>query len=482
MLLSKSKYLCGLQCPLLLWVEFNDKKRIPSVGDSTQFRFDQGHLIGEYAKKLFPYGLNIPTSPFMANIKLTKKLLKQEKVLFEPGFMVDNLYSRADFLVPVNGKWDIIEVKSGTSVKDINIHDIAFQKYCYIKSGLKIRKCFLMFVNNEYVRNGDINVNELFVKQDISSEVDEAYIGIEKRIEKMFKIISSKEPLKILGLNCNSPYECSLKSECWDFLEDGNVFELCMGGKKSFELFNSGVLKIKDIPDNFELTVKQQIQKECSLSGKPHISPLEIKDFLKTLNYPLYFLDFETIATAVPLFDGVRPYQPVPFQFSLHVVQKDGSKKHFSFLSDGKSDPRKKFVSSLKKVLGSKGSIVVYNKSFESGILKALGLFFPEENKWVENVILRIVDLIIPFRNFSFYDNVQKGSASLKKVLPAVTGKDYNKLEIADGMTASLDFLRIIQGNVPDKEKEKIRKNLEKYCGLDTEGMVWIVDELKKRI
>jgi len=477
MLLSKSKYLCGLQCPLLLWVGFNDKKRIPSIDASTLFRFDQGHLLGEYAKKLFPYGLNIPTSPFMANVKLTKKLLKQGKVLFEPGFMAGNIYSRADILVPVKDEWDIIEVKSTTSVKDINIHDVAFQKHCYIKSGLKIRKCFLMFVNNEYVRDGDINVNELFVKQDISSEVDEALVGIEGRIEKMFGIISSKEPSKILGLNCNSPYECPLRDECWDFLEDGNVFELCMGGKKSFELFNSGVLKIRDIPDSFRLNAKQQIQKECSLSGKPHISSEEIKCFLKTLHYPVYFLDFETIATAVPLFNGVRPYQPVPFQFSLHVVGKNGSKEHFSFLSDGKGDPRPKFISSLKKVLGSKGSIVVYNKSFEIGVLR--GLFFQKEKKWVEDVVLRIVDLIVLFRNFSFYDSAQKGSASLKKVLPAVTGKNYNKLEIADGMTASLEFLRIMQGDVSDKDKEKLRKNLEKYCCLDTEGMVWIVDGLK---
>jgi hypothetical protein len=199
------------------------------------------------------------------------------------------------------------------------------------------------------------------------------------------------------------------------------------------------------------------------------------------LQYPLYYLDFETFNTAIPLFDGTRPYQQIPFQFSLHVVEKENAiAKHYSFLADGNDDPRHEFVASLKRVLGNSGSIVVYSQGFEKGVLSRLATFLPNHNKWVESLNDRIIDLLAPFRSFHYYDSKQKGSASIKNVLPVLTGTNYDHLDISDGMDASLAFLDVISNNVAEKEEIKIRKDLEKYCALDTEGMIWIVDKLKE--
>ena len=213
---------------------------------------------------------------------------------------------------------------------------------------------------------------------------------------------------------------------------------------------------------------KQGIQHACEQKNEVYIHQEGLKHFLNTLKGTLYYLDFETFSTAVPLLDGTKPYQQIPFQFSLHV-----NGEHHEFLGD-KLDCRLEFLKELKKVLGSTGTIVTYNQSFEIGRLRELGAAFPEYKDWVESVVVRIVDLIVPFRQFHYYNPKQKGSCGLKKVLPAITGKDYSHLEINDGGTASLSYLNMIYNNGPD-----VRNNLLKYCELDTEGMVWIVDELR---
>jgi len=480
-LLSKSKYLQGIQCPRLLWISVNDKQRLPEVGESQQKLFDEGHIVGEFAKKLFPEGKNIPTEDFMGNLNQTKKLLSENKPIFEPAFMVDRLYSRADILEPTKDGWNIIEVKSSTEVKDINIQDIAFQKYVYEKAGLKINKCFLLHINNQYIRQGEINPEELFTKEDISINVVEEIKLIPERVKLFLEVIDGKEPTIKISDSCNKPYECPLKDGCWSFLpKENSVFDLYRGGKRSWELFEKNILAIKDIPVSFELGDKQQIQLECEKTGKVHINNTAIKEFLKTLKYPLYFLDFETYSTAIPLYNGLKPYQQIPFQFSVHKVDEKGKKTHFSFISSGKKDPRKKFINAIKRKLGIKGSIVVYNQSFEQARLKEIGEFFPLEKPIVDKLIERMVDLLIPFRNFEYYDRKQEGSASIKYVLPALSDMTYKGMEIENGGQASLRYAYITHAKKTEKgEIKKVREDLEKYCGLDTEAMIVVMDRLK---
>ena len=195
-LLSKSKYMTGLQCPRLIWIQFHEPAKIPEIDPVTQYIFDQGHMVGELAQRLFPDGIDIPTDNFMDNIRQTGQLLEQRKPLFEAGILADGLYSRIDILNPVNeDEWDIVEVKSSTSVKEINLHDVSFQKLCCEKAGLKIRNCNLAYINNQYVKNGEIDPNELFIVEDISTQVEEASEGLEERIQSMLDVISvSKVP------------------------------------------------------------------------------------------------------------------------------------------------------------------------------------------------------------------------------------------------------------------------------------------------
>jgi hypothetical protein len=473
-LLSKSKYLIGLQCPKYFWTSIHRKDKLPEVDEETQYLFDQGHIVGGLAKKLFPDGIDIPDEDFTSNLNKSTELLKLKKTLFEVAICTDYLYSRADILVPVGDEWDIVEVKSSTKVKDVNIHDLSFQKFVYEKSGLKIRKCFLMHINNQFVKNGEINPEEFFTKVDVTKEVNDIE-SVKERIDAMLALMKSDVCPDIkIGTQCADPYACPLADECWGFLPSASVFDLYRGGKKSFELFEDGVQAIIDIPDDYKLSDKQGIQHKCEKDGSIHIDKEGIKAFLDTLKGKLYYLDFETYNTAVPLFDGVKPYQQIPFQWSLHV-----DSEHFEFLASGSGDPREEFLKSLKKVLGD-GTIITYNQSFEIGRLREMAAAYPAYKDWVEEVVTRVVDLIVPFRQFHYYNPKQKGSCSLKKVLPAITGKGYDGLDIAGGGQASVLYFRSVFGKVSDSEREKIREDLLKYCSLDTEGMVWVVRELGK--
>jgi len=483
-LLSKSKYLNGLQCPKYLWIQNNEPERIPETDAITQHIFDQGHLVGELAKRLFPDGIDIPADDFMDNIKQTEQLLRQRNPLFEAGIMAQSIYSRVDIINPAGeAEWDIIEVKSTTGVKDIHIDDVSFQKYCCEKLGVKIRKCFLMHINNQYIKEGEVDSQEFFTLQDITTEVAESLISIQDRIDALFELISAVEcPDITIGKHCTNPYPCPL-TECWDILPESHVFNLYRGGNKSLELFNRGTLCIKDIPDEYRLSGAQQIQKECEATSQAYVNKEGLKDFLSTLQYPLYYLDFETLSPAIPLFNGTRPYQNIPFQFSLHIIKDEKAKpEHFSFLASGTDDPRPALLVELNKVLGHSGSIIVYNQGFEEGIIKELAQAFPEYNDWANQICSRFSDLYAPFRKFHYYHPNQKGSASLKSVMPALIGKGYEGMDISDGQSASITFQTVTYSDVYEDERQKVRSDLEKYCALDTEGMIWIVDRLKQLV
>ncbi len=482
-LLSKSKYLTGLQCSKYLWIQSHEPERIPEADVTTQYIFDQGHVVGEYAKKLFPGGIDIPHDNFMENIAATKQLLAERKPLFEAGILSGRIYCRLDILSPVNeDQWDIIEIKSGTSVKEVYIDDVSFQKFCCEKAGLKIRTCQLGFINNRYVRNGEIDPKDLFVLEDISAQVEDIGEGIEERVSNLLDVISKKaSPEMAIGQHCLAPYECPLRAECWELLPENSVFDLRGGKTNQFSLYEQGIVSIKDIPDDIPLSRQQQIQKECVMTGNVHVEKEEIRRFLSNLKYPLYYLDFETFGPAIPMYDGTRPYQNIPFQFSLHVVENGTSEPvHHSFLAEGIEDPRPQILPELQRLLGSEGSIIAYNAGFEEGILKELVEAFPEYTDWLKGILARMVDLLYPFTNFHYYSASQKDTASLKKVLPAVTGKSYDEMGIGAGMDASIAYGRILYGNATEEETAKIRADLLKYCKLDTEGMIWIIAKLRQ--
>ena len=482
--ISKSKFLWGLQCSKLLWHAYNAKNLIPEPDDRVQAIFDQGHEVGDIAKKLFPDGIEVGQGidDLDEVLRLTQQAIKARKPMFEAAFSYQGGFAKADILDPVGGNaWDVVEVKSSTAVKDVYILDLAFQTFIYAAAGLKIRRCFLLLINPDFVRHGEIDPAKIFVRHDVTDQVSAASRQIETRLDGMFGVIRLKEQPDVkIGPWCDDPYTCPLHDHCWSFLPPQNVTTLYRGGKKGFKLLAEGINHIKDIPDGFPLTENQQIQHRVAVTGEPHISKSAIQAFLRQIKYPASFLDFETFSTAIPMFDGVRPYTQIPFQFSLHVVRSSGTEpEHHKFLAEGTDDPRPQFMRRLRDALPSEGSVVAFNAGFELGRLNECCDMMPEFRPWVNGIKRRIVDLLLPFRGFRYYHPDQCGSASLKAVHPAVTGRGYECLEIQDGGQASLEFLRVHFGNVPEAERRKVRKQLERYCGQDTLGLVWIVDALR---
>jgi len=265
-------------------------------------------------------------------------------------------------------------------------------------------------------------------------------------------------------------------------LPEENVFQLYnIRKKKALELFELGIIQIKDLPKTTKLTDCQKVQHKVSKDSSTHIDKPKIKEFLDSLKYPLYNLDFETYSLAIPRFNGTKPYQQLPFQFSLHIIEKpDSEPKHISFLVEDDKDPRQAILKALKDNLGTEGSIIVYNQSFEKGRIKELGEAFPEEQSWAEAILERIIDLLHPFKSFHVYSPEQKGSASIKKVLPTYTNLSYADLLISNGADASLSFMKSHLEPCNKEEKATIRESLEKYCELDTYAQVMLLRELEE--
>jgi hypothetical protein len=485
-IISKSKYVAGLQCPLLLWYIYNRPDQLPPIDAERQMLFDQGHLIGEYAKLLFPDGVQINhNNSFSAGLQSTQAALKNRQPIFEGAFCVDDLYARADILVPSGAtSWDLIEVKSSTGIKDENYLDVAFQYHVYSQAGLKLDRVYLLYLNKHYLRLGKLDLSQLFVKSDLTADIKDKYLRfVPEKIAELRKIIDTPTPPeKELAPHCLHPYECHLKPECWKSLPEKSVLTLYHDKERGFELLKNGIAKLADIPEDLNLNEKQNVQVRTVKNGQPFIDIEAIKRFLGTLRYPVSYLDFETFQSPIPLFEHTKPYQQIPFQFSLHLRSGPGEElQHFSFLADGNNDPRPAFLAELKKLLGASGSIVAYFAPFELGRLKECAEAFPEYAEWINSLTPRVVDLIEPFKDFSYYHPDQNGSCSIKKVLPVLTDLSYKEMPIGDGGTASREYFRVTYTE-NNQDKAMVRKNLEKYCGLDTLAMVEIVRKLKELV
>jgi hypothetical protein len=480
-LLSKSKYLAGLRCPLLLWAYIHKPSSFPEVSQTTQHRFDEGNLVGRFAKRLFPRGIDIPVDNFMGNIRQTEKLLNIRKPLFEAGILCGRLYSRADILNPAeNNTWDIYEVKSSTGTKETHFHDVAFQKRVYQQSGINIGRCFLIYIDTNYVKYGEVDPMDLFAIEDISSAVEDASIGMEDRIRNMLSIMDSQNsPDGIIGDYCLSPYTCDLKPVCWESLPENPIFELNGNQAKNFLLYEQGIRTINDIPSKISLTRTQAIQKECITTGKFHIDKGEICSFLEKLEYPRYYLEIKTINPAIPIYDGTRPYQHVPFQFSLQIAEQPNALPvHHSFLANSTSDPRLQFAEKLSQLLEPHGSVIVCDYQFKARVLQDLSLAFPRYQKWSEGIIARLIDLLSPFDDFHYYHPSQKDVVSFEKVLPAITSLDYETNSIASESLTGTNFMDLSKENIPVDEVASIRNNLLTRCNQETRAMVEIVKKL----
>jgi hypothetical protein len=485
-ILSKSTFIKGLQCEKSLYLNKYNPELKDEIPASRQAVFDTGHEVGRYAQQLFPGGVDCGfeiTKNGQKSAEMTNNFITEGKeVIYEAAFQFEGILVIADIIVKSGNKWKIYEVKSSTSVSEYQIYDTSIQYYVITKCGIDIEDISIIFINNQYVRKGDIDINQLFTTESVLDRSIQNQNLIEQKAKELKEVLESKSvPDIVIGPHCTNPYDCDFIGHCWKDIPEYSVFDLSRISGKAFELYEQGIINIENIPDDANLSANQQIEKISYVEDKDIIDKNEIKSFLNTLRYPLYFLDFETIQSAIPLYDNSRPYQQIVFQYSLYYKNdKDSKPVHFEFLADGKSDPRPALINKLIKDTMNPGMILVYNQSFEIRIMRELAIDFPDTTEEIAERISRIIDLMTPFQKRAYYKPEMRSSHSLKKVLPAINPEyGYENLEIQEGGAAGAEFIRLMTLQ-DENEIQKTRKNLLDYCGRDTYGMIIILEELER--
>ncbi|MBX2952047.1 MAG: DUF2779 domain-containing protein [Leadbetterella sp.] len=484
-LLTKSKFLNGLDSEALLWRVVNQPETIPPPDAFSQQIFESGTEVGLLAQQYFEEGIDLTPFDFLPNIRQTRLALRNRKPIFEAGFLTSRFYVRVDILVP-SGKeeWDIIEVKSSTKLKETHIHDLAFQRFVLEKCGLKINAVRVMLVNNQYIRQGELSTRDLFYFEEVSEQVSEFLLQVPALAQRMLAVMDQPVcPEFRLEDLTKGEYSNVFKDEFNAALPKGSVFELYRGQKKKLiGLWSSGIHLIKDLLIDDQTPDKHLIQKETALSGKPHVNPEQIRAFIEGLEYPIYHLDFETFNPAIPPFDGTRPYMQIPFQYSLHIEQADGTIEHREYLHTASTDPRKALFSQLHRDIGPQGTILSFYETFEKSRITEWASAAPEYHTWAEDLTARMQDLLTPFKQFYYYHPDQQGSCSIKKVLPVMADLSYKGMAISNGGEALSAYVKHFVNNQPHDDNEQLIKDMLAYCELDTWAMVMILRRLRKLI
>lgn len=481
--LSKSLILKGIQCQKALWLAKNPPGfELPERPD-LQATFRMGTKVGILAQDLFPGGTAVPFEglSFNAQLAKTKELMAAgAEVIYEASFLFDGIFVKVDLLVRDGVRWQIHEVKMGTAVKEVNLDDVAAQYHVLTKSGLDVSRCFLVHIDNTYVRHGAIRVDKLFASKDVTAEALARQAGVPALIADLRKTLGySYEPKIDIGPHCTDPYECDYIPYCWRRIPENSIFDLRGTGINKFDYYNQGVIRLEDLPLD-KLNGKQRQQAEATLTRQDSINPKGVKTFLDTLWYPLCHLDFETFNSPIPKFDGTRPYQQVPFQFSLHIQTELGAEpQHFEYLAQPGVDPRRELIEQLLSVIPKDACILTYNQAFEKSVLRNLAGLFPDLAEAIKVRVANVRDLMVPFRKRDVYRWQMHGSYSIKQVLPAMVPElSYAGMEIADGMAAMQAYHEMCALEAGEG-LEQLRQVMLDYCRLDTLAMVRILGELE---
>jgi hypothetical protein len=488
--LSKSKYCTGVQCPKMLWM----KKNMPEQFNQAVMNEDiltTGNKVGDLAMQYFGEFIEIPFDlGINGMLDKTQELLKENiPVICEATFQYNGDLCMTDILRKVGDSYEIIEVKSSTECKDIYLHDMAFQYYILSQNGLNISKVCLMHINNQYVRQGELNIQELFTLEDHTNEILTMQNGIETVIAHIKEVASQKDEPEIkISMQCDTPYECGYKGWCWRDIPENSVFNVRrLTAKKKWEFYNNGIASFDDLMSSQErLNENQRQQIVWEVADKePYYNKELIKEFLDTLSFPIYHLDFETFQEAIPPWDGCRPYMQIPSQYSLHIEHADDRLEHREFLGDGETDPRRALAEQLVADIPLGACSMAYNATFEMGVIRDLGEMYPDLKSHLQDIHNNMHDLMIPFCNHSYYAKDLKGSYSIKYVLPSLCGTppelDYKQLDLVhNGGEAMAIYPKLASMN--EQEKERTRQALLNYCKLDTLAMVKVLEKLRQAI
>jgi len=459
--LSKSDYMLFLKHPAWLWLKKHDKSKLPPVGEDLQAIFDAGFLFESYAEKLFPNALKLEydRSDYRAYeelVKRTKEAVESDiRTIVQGRFEAGRITCICDVVVKKDDKtFDLYEIKSSTQVKPEHEPDLAFQMIVLEKCGYKVDKVFVVHVNNEFVKNGEVIPEELTKTTEITEKVKALREETLKNIGEALAVADNPNRPDI------SPANAKLGTfndwlEIYKTLVNVDKYSIynlsSPWASKIGELEKLGIEKIKDIPVDFPLNKKQHAQFQATRDNKVFINKPRIKSFLDSLKYPLYFLDYETMSSVVPHFDGLCPYKQLPFQYSLHVIEKPGEKaKHYEYLHSEKTNPVKPLSKTLQSQIGDDGTVLVWYESFEKGCNELMRSLAPEFTDFYEQLNERIVDLMTPFSTGSYVHKDFFGSASIKKVLPVLIPElSYKDLDIQAGYSSWRSCSKALDGCSP---------------------------------
>jgi hypothetical protein len=512
--LTKSTVTYGRQCLKRLYLHANHKRLgveqdAPAPGGGLAARLELGTRVGLLAQSIFPGGVDCSPSnrasgsggrDYSEAVASTTSRIADgtTSVLYEASFQSDLVFVALDILVRKEDGWHGYEVKSTKSVESQHITDAAIQWWVIEQSGLlSLTSMNIIHLNGDFVLDaGPMDVHKLFAFTDVTSRVQALKAEVAAAVQEQLACLDVEDvPAVRIGRQCSSPYPCSFMSHCWRQagVPAYSVLNLSRGGAKSWKLFYEGVARIDDIDEGTPLSPAQRLQVQCERTQLPHVDVPAISEFVSSISYPIYYLDFETIAPPVPLFENSRCYQAIPFQYSLHVQtdpfsELDGASGevapavfHKQFLGDGsQEDPRLPLLEQLMSELGEGGSVMVYNLSFEDSRLKEMAIDFPKFAERIALVRERLVDLAIPFSKKYYYTPAMKGKYSIKQVLPAMCpeyASSYKDLDIQEGMAASNTYLAMAMGTYKEDREAALQALLE-YCKLDTLAMVKVFQRL----
>jgi predicted RecB family nuclease len=490
--LSKSKFVAGCQCLKRLYLHVHEPELAAEPDEAKQAIFGQGHEVGILATRAFPGGVQVEEDHLnhQKAMERTQALLCDNKVLaiFEAAFLFDGVRVRVDILERQAGDcWRMIEVKSTSKLKDEHYPDVAIQKYVLEGCGLKLSESCLMHLNRDYVYDGNsYDLQQLFATNNLAEDIEELMKEIPAQVAEQHRILALSAPPEVEpGERCKNPYDCEFFDICNPEVPNFWVGNLPGIRKEVIKrLLDQGIELIHGIPGDFGLNDLQRRACLCVQKDKPYFGK-ELSNELKNLKYPLYFMDFETYDPAIPRYAGMRPFDQIPFQWSVHVQREPGGDlEHYEYLAKDAHDPREDFIKSLLNVLedaGGEGHVVVFYASFETGRLNDLAAWLPEYAPRIEKIKARICDLHPVVKGHVYHPEFY-GSFSLKDVLPAlVPHMTYEGMEIAEGTQAGLAYDAIIKGRLRGDEIKGLRKALLEYCGQDTLALVELIKVLQQK-
>lgn len=490
--IDKSTYLEYLNCPKNTWLKLH-KPELLELFELSEFEKNlskTGRLVEELAGKMFPQGEAIKRFGDQA-IPATRRHIEQKTpVLLQPTFLFEKFLCRCDILAydAASDSWNLYEIKATNSLeghtKEVNfMEDATFQAAILTKLEIKLGKIFIVHLNKDYVRGDELELEKLFVYEDVTDEVLNKIPDTWDKMQQARDDLLGKqeEEMACQCLYLGRSAQCTTFKYSHPNVPDYSIHDLYRIGqspKKITRLVKDKIFALKDIPEDFPLSDIQQNQLRVHLEQKPMIDSAALREELNKLVYPLYFLDYESYASAIPMFKGFLPYQQIPFQFSLHVVEKPGAEpENYGYLHEGEFDPSLTLIEELKELIGPTGSIIVWNKGFESKIHTELAVRHAQHKEFLNNLNFRIYDLMDIFRKQIYVHPDAKGKNSIKNVLPALVPElSYNDLEIHEGATACQRWYEMVFGqSLVPSEKEKILTDLLTYCTLDTYAMyaIW---------